>query len=204
MPLVEGEYLIGVVPSREHDDRGLRQAGAETGVPQQDVPGLCDVCAREVLEAIDAAPDLVEKIELGAPTGALFDQLVKLCEHERREHERRSSCSQGVRRCEVTGLAWIDGGEEAARVEQDQSSPKPSASSSSTRSASVGSPELNRGIRGRGVNCASTTLAIPSRMSSASLRPDAAAARLRSRPSSSGRYTVVFFMPYIVPYVPRR
>ena len=49
----------------------------------------------------------------------------------------------------VLALVRIERGQQAACVEQDHS-PKPRASSSSTRSASVESPLLNSGKRGGG------------------------------------------------------
>ena len=79
-------------------------------------------------------------------------------------------------------------------------SPNPSLNSSSTLSASVGSPLENSGNLGLGGSNLCVNCRTASRTSSASLRPCAAAARSSAALSSCGRYTVVFFMPYTIPY----
>ncbi len=91
----------------------------------------------------------------------------------RRAKHHDGRAGQGGSTRLVRPLAGIDRGRQSAGVQQDHRSPKPT-SPSSTRSASVGSPLWNSGSRGRGGIAASpVTIAIPSRITAASLTPRA-------------------------------
>ncbi len=212
--LVEGEDVEGVVAICEYDVGGVGEPDVEVGVAFEYGAGRGDVGGRERLEAVRTAFDLGEQGQLLAAAYPGGEQVVDLCEYERRDEEWSVRALQSLAGRAVVALGRVDGGEQAAGVEYDHRpvyrsvyrSPKPGkgpwpASSSSTRSASVGSPESNSGTFGRGRRCPSNRTLTASRIRSASLLPTAPATLSKSALSSSGRYTVVFFMPYILPYV---
>ncbi len=216
--LVQGEEVEGVVSTGEYYVGGVGEPDVEAGVALEHGAGRGDVGGRERLEPVRAAFDLGEQRQLLPPAYPGGEQVVELGEHERRDEERPLRALQGLASRAVLALGGIDGVEQATGVEYDRHpvcrsvnrpvycSPKPGrgprpASSSSTLSASVGSPESNSGTFGRGRRCPSNRALTASRIRSASLLPVSPATRSRPALTSSGRYTVVFFMPYIVPYV---
>jgi hypothetical protein len=207
---VEGEQVEGVVAAGQHYVGGVGEPKVEVGVALEHGAGRGDVGGRERLEAVRAAFDLGEQRQLLPAADLRGEQAVELGENERRDEERTIRALQGLASRAVLALGGVDGGEQAAGVEYERHpvyrSPKPGrgprpASSSSTRSESVGSPESNSGILGRGGSCPSNRALTASRISSASLLPVSPAARSRPALTSSGKYTVVFFMPYMIPYV---
>jgi len=212
--LVEGEEVEGVVAVGEYYVGGVGEPEVEVGVALQHGAGRADVGGREWFEAVRAEFDLGEQRELLGASYPGGEQVVELGEHKRRDEEWRVGALQGLAGWTVMALGGVDGGEQAACVENDHRfvyrpvyrSPKPGtgprpASSSSTRSASVGSPESKSGTLGRGGRCCSSRDRTASRIKSASLLPVSPAACSSPALTSSGRYTVVFFIPYIVPYV---
>ncbi len=186
MSLVEREQVLDTETFRKDDYGRVRQPDHEVGVALDDLCGATDVGVRDPFEAVCARGDIFEQRSLGVLSDAASEQVVKLGQDKRRQYERPwVRGDRGCSRC-VGGLGAVDRCEEAAGVDQDHFSPKPS-SSSSARSAIVGSPLSNKGSRGRGRPTRLATYSTPSRINSASLRPLVFAACSRATFKSSGR-----------------
>lgn len=139
--LVEGEDVTGVVALGEDDVGGVGKPEVEVGVAIEDTAGDGDVSVRERRETVRGSLDLFKKRGLGAAADPGGEQVIELGEDERREHERWLGVFERPARRDVVALGGVDGGQEAARVEQYHRSPKPARSSSSTRSARAGAPD---------------------------------------------------------------
>src|SRR5687767_1989442 len=130
-------------------DGSVREADAEIGVALYERTGLFNVMGRERLELVRAPCNLGEQLHARRFPDTAGEQVIELREHERREQQRRLRSEQAGRGFLVVAFGGVQRGQQAAGVEQDHS-PKPAASSSSTRSASVGSPLSNSGTLGGG------------------------------------------------------
>lgn len=84
VPFVERQDVPGLVASREHGDRGVREAHLEIRMAFDDLPGLPGVGRREWLELIGAPLDLLKKAEAGSLPNPGRQQIVELGEYERR------------------------------------------------------------------------------------------------------------------------
>src|SRR5207244_12584616 len=177
----------------------VRQPAGDAGAAADRVNGSCDIGSNERREFVCAPADVVQHLQRDTTPGVVEDEVVQFREYERRENSRLRVL-QDANRLAVQRLQVVVESEQSARIDEDQSRPKPSARSSSTRPARL--PWEKRGARGLGTCCA-TTDAMPSRMRSASLRPVDDAARSSARFKSSGRYTVVLPTPSLLPYVQR-
>src|SRR5207244_2785150 len=128
--------------------------------------------------------------KLGVDAEAFGDEVVEFGEDERRKDERLFRRRDEGVDLGVLESVSIEQREKRARVGENQRRPKPSASNSSTRSASVGSPLEKRPLLGRLSGRAYWSSA--ARITAASLRPSRRAAAAIRCLSSFGRYTVVF------------
>src|SRR4051794_30267967 len=178
MALVEGEQVEHLVAPREDDDRGIGEANLKVGVGLDHLLGDGDVGGLERLEAVGAASDLGEERELGLQPDLGREEIVELREDERREEQRLRRLPQDGGHPTMVSLARIDRGQETPRVQQDPRSPKP-ARCAWARSASSGSPLSNKGSRGFAPPTRPLTSSIPSRIRSASERPESTASRER-------------------------
>ena len=148
MAFVEGEDLARHVAFGEHDDRGVRKANSEVGVALDDLPRSGDVLPGESLKLIGTTLDLREQARARSLAHAGEEEVVDSASTNG-DSSSGAEPRQTFGRLEMAALGRVERGEQAAGVEQDHS-PKPAASSSSTRSASEGSPLSNNGNRGRG------------------------------------------------------
>src|SRR5215203_4878556 len=184
--LVERKHVERVVPVRQHHVGRIRETDSQVAILHHYPPRLGHVHDRELREAVCFPYDLLEQGELGVAANSCNQKIVEFCQYEGRQDERWRCFAQRRLSSLMKTLVGIDCGEQSAGVEDDHHSPKP-ASSSSTRSASVGSPLENRGNRGRGGSASLTRSLIASRMSSASLRPLSVARRPSADLRSSGK-----------------
>src|SRR6266849_2807958 len=158
-----------------------------------------DVLRPELREQVRRARHFVEERERGpVRSRPLAQEVIELGEDEGREDQRRllrfEDCPAGGREA----LIRIQRLEQAAGVEEDQSSPKPSSAVSQSSIGST-SPGSNRGSLGRGGTRSRTYASSAARITSASLRFSNRAVRVTRCLRSSGRYTVVFTIA-VLPY----
>lgn len=146
--LIIGEHAVGSVELGEDDDRCVREAEAEIAVASDELAAARDLLGSEPDERVRTRGHFVEEVELLLAAHMLAQHVVDLCEAERREEERTLITLNGSSGGVVEWIADVAEREDTAGVDDDQSRPKPSRSSSSTRSARL--PCENVPARGRG------------------------------------------------------
>ena len=149
MALVEREDILSLVAVGEHDDRRVCEADPKITVTLDDDEGRAEINRGELFESEGATLNLAQQTCARAMSHSCREQIVELCQHKRREQQRRLGCGETRLRLGMGALGGVERSEKPARVEQDQS-PKPAASSSSTRSANVASPLSKSGRRSVG------------------------------------------------------
>lgn len=124
MPLVKGEQIPAVMALSQNDQRGVRQANLQVGVPLDDPGGSRHVDGIKWFELISASLDVVEELEGLASASVRRDEVVQLGENKRRE-ESRLGLAEDFSSSSVLGLPRVNGGQDAARVQDDQAVPNP-------------------------------------------------------------------------------
>jgi hypothetical protein len=185
--LVKRQDAFRLQSRRQHYQRRICKPDVQIAVLVDHAPRLAHVVVRERGDLVGAGLDFLEQSELRVDALALGDQIVDLGEHKRRQHERASFRLYHAANDLVAALISDDRGEEPARVDEDQSSPKPLRTSSnrSARSASLRPSTSGSVGRGRARDDVYSSIAV--RMTSASERPSRAATRAKLRLIGSGR-----------------
>jgi hypothetical protein len=184
---VESKHIERVVAVRQHHVGCIGEVHTQISILKQ-LSALPRPRARSRTRRGGMSPVRLLRARRVRPLSARprSQQIVEFCQHEGRQDQRFHCPVQRLFSGVVKTLAGINGGEQPAGVEDEYRSPKP-ASTSSTPSASVGSPLENRGNRERGGSESSTRRLFASRMSSASLRSLSVARRPSADLKSSGR-----------------
>ena len=111
---------------RQHDERRVREPEVEIGVLLEHGDRRAHILVRHRLELVGPTPDFAEHIQGGCWRDVARDEIVELGEHERRQKSWGRGITKRGGRSDVVRLRCVQGGQEPARVEQDQDSPKPS------------------------------------------------------------------------------
>ena len=186
MAFVERQYVRGRVALGKYGDRSVGKTQLDVLVLVHDIDGAGNVISIERLELIRPVGDFVEKGDLGLSADAGGEEVIELGQYEGRKEQRRFGGAKRLERGRVLALAAVDRSQQPARIEKDQTSPKPFRASS-TVSAKSAWPLSKRGKRGARGSLRATTSATPSRMRSASLRRRRRAARANASFNSDGR-----------------
>lgn len=127
--LVEGENLSYPMAVGQHDDRGVGESDLVIGVAGDDAPCDSEVLGVEGSELEAASGDLVQQCELPLDAPSREREVVGLGQHERGEEERWPARRQHRGNVVMGRITSVGGCDQTARIDEDQSSPKPSDSS---------------------------------------------------------------------------